>query len=179
MEETENNITLLSEEVNQLRKALEGFRPGDKKIKVPAKITLATFGPSDSGSTVLPKNVHEITYNNALNLFNKGKHRDAIKTFRMAIKSSSKGKHRDDCQYWIGESYRLIGEYAKAIESFEDVFSYVKSDKLDDAQMRIANTYSQMGDDSQAIEEYQKLISLYPNSNLVKDAKVQIERLER
>ncbi|MFP4522301.1 MAG: tetratricopeptide repeat protein [Fibrobacterota bacterium] len=178
LEETENRIAVLSEEVYQLRKALENFKPGDKKLKVPPKIQLATFGPGDSGSAVLPTNRQESLYYQAMTVFNKGKYIQAASAFQKSIKADPGGKYNDDAQFWTGESYRMAGELAKAIEAFEDVFSYVNSDKLDDAQLRIAKTYSQMGDDYQAVEEYRKLINLYPESDLISNAKLEIKRLE-
>jgi tol-pal system protein YbgF len=181
VEELENKVTVLTEEVKNIYRELDSLR---KKVSVPPRKTqpaifdAATFAPGkDDKLASLPAD--ELRYRQAQSFFNAGQYVNAVVAFKEALKIAPEGKNAPDCQFWIGECYFKMGQYAYAIANYKKVFSYTKSDKADDAQMRIAISYSKLGDNEQAVVEFKNLLKIYPQSEYADDAKKYISQLEQ
>jgi TolA-binding protein len=77
----------------------------------------------------------------------------------------------------MGESYYGMRKYKDAIEQFQTVLEFKKSDKRDDAQMMLGNARWAMGDKAGAREAYNTLLTAYPLSPLVAKAKEKLARI--
>ncbi len=180
IEEMENKMTVLTEEVKNIYKELDSLR---KKCNTPPRKTQpaifesSTFGPG-SADRLMSLSQDERRYRQAQSFFNAGQFVNAVVAFKEALKAAPEGKNAPDCQYWIGECYFKLSQYAYAIANYKKVFSYSKSDKADDAQMRIAISYSKLGDNEQAVVEFKNLLKIYPQSEYADEARKLISQLE-
>jgi len=106
-------------------------------------------------------------YQEALQTYRSRQYRAAIQKFEGLLKQNAKHSLSDNAQYWIGESYYGLGNYQKAIMSFEKVFTFSNSNKDDAAQLKLGLCYMKLNDQAKAREELQKLINNYPSSESV------------
>jgi tol-pal system protein YbgF len=116
-------------------------------------------------------------YEGALAAFRSRDFAGAISGFENVLKGNTPDDIADNCHYWMGESYYGLRKYKDAIEQFQTVLNFKKSDKKDDAQLMLANARWAMGDKAGAREAYNTLIAAYPMSPLVAKAKEKIARL--
>ncbi|MFH0920766.1 MAG: tetratricopeptide repeat protein [Fibrobacterota bacterium] len=180
IEELENRTAILTEEVKNIYHELDSLR---KKVNVPqrkaapAVFEMSTFGPGkDTQDAILSPD--ERKYRQAQSFFNAAQYLNAVVAFKDALKSAPNGKFADNCQFWIGESYFKLGQYAYAVAGYKKVFSYAQTDKADDAQMRIAVCYSRLGDNEQAVVEFKNLLQNYPQSEYADEARKSLKQLE-
>ena len=117
-------------------------------------------------------------YSAALAVYRRRDFTGAAEQFESLLKSGIKEDLADNCHYWIGESYYGTGKFSDALEHFQMVFNYVKSEKKDDAQMMIGNCYVAMRNSAAAKTAFNKLISTYPTSELVARAQEKLGQLK-
>lgn len=127
--------------------------------------------PPRSGSSSVPQSAFRQQYQEALQTYRSRQYRSAIQKFESLLNQDTSNSLSDNAQYWIGESYYGLGNYQKAIMSFEKVFTFSKSNKDDAAQLKLGLCYMKLNDKSKAREEFQKLINNYPRSESVGLAK--------
>jgi TolA-binding protein len=180
IEEMENRTAVLTEEVKNIYHELDSLR---KKINMsqrkttPPVFEMSTFGPGkDAKEAILSPD--ERKYRTAQSYFNAAQYLNAVVAFKEVLKIASNGKFADNCQFWIGECYFKLGQYAYAIANYKKVFSYPQTDKADDAQMRIAVCYSRLGDNAQAVVEFKNLLQNYPQSEYADEARKSLKQLE-
>jgi TolA-binding protein len=116
-------------------------------------------------------------YDRALGLFRSRSYKEAAATFQSILDAGAPEGLDDNCTYWLGECAYGAKNYEVAIEQFEKVSSYPRSEKKDDAQIMIANSYFAMGNKVKAKAEYHKLIDKYPASPYVKRAKARLGQM--
>lgn len=116
-------------------------------------------------------------YARGRDLYEQRNYREAIKVFSDLLLENDKNSLADNAQYWIGESYYGLGNYAQAIAEFEKIFTFPRSDKSDDAQLKIGLCYLRMGDRQQAKNGLEQLLAVYPNSEYVGKARQYLSRL--
>ena len=80
-------------------------------------------------------------------------------------------------QYWIGECYNALGDYAKAIVAFNRVMEYRSSYKFDDALIMTGVVSMKMGDNENAKQKFQELVNRYPDSEYAPKAMRYLGRL--
>lgn len=165
MEELEAKIILLSEEVTTLKRQLEG------------KNALKTFTPSGKKRKISSIVEQHPMYQKALGLLNHKDFVGAITKFQRFIAEHPSDNYADDATYWIGDSHFNLGDYARAIEAYQRVFSYIRTDKGDDAQYKIGLCYLRLGDSSQAVAEFKKLSVIYPDSEYIVRANRELQKL--
>tara|TARA_B110000483_G_C18195830_1_gene542932 strand:+ start:1911 stop:2720 length:810 start_codon:yes stop_codon:yes gene_type:complete len=165
MEELESKIILLSEEIRLLQSEFEG------------KLSLKTFQPSGNKRTTRSLSQQPAMYQKALGLFNHKDFMGSIAKFQRFIAEIPSSEYADDAVFWIGESHFNLGDYARAIEAFQKVFSYIRTDKGDDAQFRIGLCYLRLGDSFQAVAEFKKLSVIYPDSEYIVRANTELRKL--
>ncbi len=117
-------------------------------------------------------------YSAALAEYRKRNFAGAAEQFESLLKAGIKEDLADNCHYWLGESYYGLGKFGDALEHFQMVFNYVKSEKKDDAQMMIGNCYVAQRNNSAAKAAFNKLVSTYPTSAYVKRAQEKLATLK-
>jgi len=128
--------------------------------------SLQTTSPQAARSSA-SQSAFSQAYQNALQTYRSRQYRSAIQKFEGLLSQNANHSLSDNAQYWIGESYYGLGNYQKAIMSFEKVFTFSKSNKDDAAQLKLGLCYMKLNDQAKAREELQKLIDNYPSSESV------------
>ncbi len=176
IEEIENRLALLIEAYKDLYEQVSALevlprvRSNPKKKAAPP-----TFSPSSAAALLTSTEYSE--YNNALDLFDSGEYKTAIKEFGALLKKYPDGKYAGNAVYWIGECYYGLRDYANAVRAFERVLEKPTSPKSDDAQLKLGLSYLKMGQRANAGAELRKLIDRYPNSEYVPRSKKYLNTL--
>ncbi|NOZ60527.1 MAG: tetratricopeptide repeat protein [Calditrichaeota bacterium] len=117
-----------------------------------------------------PIDDYEISYKDALQLFNEHRYQNAIDQFYALLQINPNHKLADNCQYWIGECYYAQGKYYQAIAEFNKVAAFDAADKKDDAQLMLGLCFLKVGDTDVAQTELNWLIGAFANSEYVNKA---------
>ena len=169
IEELENRLTLLTEAFKELYEKVAAIEVLPQiKIAKPKRTKPAVFSPNSA--TFITSSEYD-AYQKALSVFDKRMFSEALKLFSDCINKFPNGDYSDKAQFWIGESYYALGNFGKAIASFNKVFAYKNSSKADDAQLKLALSYMRMGKNAVAVDEFKRLINRYPASEYVARAK--------
>lgn len=167
MEEMQNQLTLMREELVQLRQAV-AYRGA----------LVPTFHPN------LRRKVPEVTapqpeeYRQGWLAFQAKSYTEAISAFDLMSVKYPDNAWTDDAWYWIGESYLALGDYNRAVAGFQKVFTFINTDKTDDAQYMIGFCFVKMGDRQRAVVEYKKVEVLFPDSEYVVKARAELQKLQ-
>ena len=111
----------------------------------------------------------------------------AIEIFSKVVENAPYGKYADVAQYKLGQCYMDMHDYINAALAFKEIIeNYPKSPLIDDAKYQIAicAASSTTGpeyneeDTDKAIKEFKDFVNRYPDSNMEKEARNFIERLE-
>lgn len=116
-------------------------------------------------------------YEEALRNFYSRNYEEAIRIFTELKNNFPNHKLASNCQYWIGESYFGMGDYAKAAEAFQAVFNYSFSYKKDDATLMLGRCYYNLHDIERAKSYFQGLLTEYPDSEYVEKARQWLSRI--
>lgn len=108
----------------------------------------------------------EDSYNTALTYYFDSDYEESIKSFEQMINIDDSHELSDNAQYWIGESYFGLGNYAQALGAFEVVLTYPQSNKNDYAQFKIGLCLLKLKKEPQAYAAFQSFIESYPESEL-------------
>lgn len=177
IEELENRLALLIEAFKELHEKVAAIEILPQiKIAKPKSTKPAVFSPTDAG-TLITSSEYDI-YQNALRVFDKRSYVEARKLFTDVIKKYPSGNYADKAQYWIGECYYHVDDYAQAISAFNLVHKYKNSSKSDDAQLKLGLSYLRMGKNDLALDEFKRLINRYPASEYVPRAKKYISEIK-
>ncbi|MBF0432962.1 MAG: tetratricopeptide repeat protein [Fibrobacteria bacterium] len=179
LEELENRVAILAEENRLLQQSvIKGDKKGNKNETSQYKQNTFTPKPSPKRDKPILNETESQTYKMASDLFYARKFTQAIAQYDKILKEYPKGVYGDNANYWKAECHYAMGNYAKAINSYQRIFSYPNSEKGDDAQFKIGMSYLRTGDKNQAVTELKKLLSLYPDSEFIGRAKKELSKLE-
>jgi TolA-binding protein len=118
------------------------------------------------------------TYSSALAEYRRRNFAGAASQFTALMKSGVGEDMIDNCYYWIGESYYGMRQFHDALENFQAVFDYPRSEKKDDAQMMIGNCYIAMKNTASARAAFTALVEKYSMSPYVKRAQEKLASLQ-
>jgi len=116
-------------------------------------------------------------YEEALRNYYARNYMEAINIFTDLKNNYPQHKLASNCQYWIGECYFGMGDYAKAAEAFQGVFNYSFSYKKDDATLMLGRCYLKLNDVERARTYFQGLLNEYPESEYVEKARQWLDRI--
>lgn len=111
----------------------------------------------------------------------------AIEIFSRVVENAPYGKYADIAQYKLGQCYMDVKDYINAALAFKEIIeNYPKSPLADDAKYKIAMcaAASTSGpeyneeDTDKAIKEFRDFVKRYPDSNMEKEARQFISKLE-
>jgi tol-pal system protein YbgF len=177
LEEIENRLSLLVEAFRDLKvqvEALEG-RP-----RAPVRRTSATpptFSPR-SAAELLTSSEYDL-YQKALEVFDARNYEKARELLTDQLKAYPEGDYADRATYWIGETYMMRDQFAKAIASFKQVTDYPRSAKLDDASFKIALAHLKMGQADHARKQFRQVVDQHPNSDYAARARKYLTELDK
>ena len=163
VQELKENISFLNDQVLRLDNSIRTNRPA------PRPQAASAFKP---GGFDL-----KTSYEAALAEYEARRYESAISGFSEVLTVAPNNTLADNAQYWIGECYYSLGNFEKALDAFNKVFSYQESNKLADAHYKVAKTYEKMGNKDAAREEYKAVIQNFQGTTAAEHAKADLGKL--
>ncbi len=168
MEQRQNQVDDLQNKVRSNEKAI---------ADVTGRMAGAYTGYTSGSFGVLSAESFKANYELALQKFYNKQYQDAIRLFQGLMTSNPDNRLASNCQYWIGECYNALQEYADAIAAFRSVMQYQSSYKFDDALLMSGICYMKLGDNLTARDNFQQLVSRFPDSEYAPKAMRYLGRL--
>lgn len=104
-------------------------------------------------------------YGLAWSRFQQRDFKGAALAFNDFIKSNPESDRATEATIRLADSYRFLGQYDKAIATYESVGGRAgKGARDEEARFRLADVFLQMGDVERAVGTFRQLIRDYPNS---------------
>jgi tol-pal system protein YbgF len=185
IDENTVRITGLSQEIEALRLAIPQFQttpmtPADPSA-VPAGTTPDPAGAAAPPSVALaPGMTPQRLYNTALADFTAGQWALCIEGFNTYVRNFARTDLADDAQWYVGECYHQDGKFAEAIDAYNRVItSYPKGDRVPDAYYKRGIALGAMGQADLARESFETLMKQFPDHDMARMAKQQLDRLNR
>ncbi len=161
-------------EIKQLKEIIKILKE-DKKLSREMVKTIREARPSTD--SVQSREVYPISdadfralYTRALNCYFGRNYECGIDTFTYLLSLTADHPLSDNCQYWLGECYYSLEDYARAIAVFEQVPGMGDQNKAAAALFKIGMSYLKMGDRLKAGQAFERLEADYPQSKLVEKA---------
>jgi tol-pal system protein YbgF len=184
IDENTVRITALSQEVEALRLAIPQFPispvppPMDPAAPVPAVPEQPVAAPAPT--VLAPGMTPQRLYNSALADFTAGQWALCIEGFNMYLRSFARTELGDDALWYVGECYQSDGKFNEAIDAYNRVIAnYPKGDRVPDAYYKRGIALSAIGQTDRARESFETLMKVFPESDLARLAKQQVDRLNR
>jgi tol-pal system protein YbgF len=189
IDENTVRITTLSQEVEALRLAIPQFPTAPP---VPTDPTATPGMPGDPSAPVVltppaaapvalaPGMTPQRLYNTALEDFTAGQWALCIDGFGTYLRNFGRNDLADDAQWYIGECHQQDGKFAEAVDAYNRVIAnYPKGDRVPDAYYKRGIALSAMGQTDRARESFETLMKTFPDHDMARMAKQQVDRLNR
>ncbi len=163
VQELKENIAFYKDQIQRLDNSIRTRRPAAR----PAAPSAFKPGGFDASAS----------YKGALDEYYARRYESAISGFTELLTVAPTHDLADNSQYWIGECYYAMGNFNKALESFNKVFDFSKSNKFADAHYKIAQTQLKLGNTDAAKEEFRAVISTYPGTSAANYATENLRKL--
>lgn len=119
-------------------------------------------------------------YTAAFNLLKAGRYAQAAQAFESFIDRYPKGQYIANGLYWLGESYYVVRDFAKAQPYFQRVLEeHPGSGKQSDAMLKIGFIHFEEGELDRARIILEKVKSSYPNSSAAALAQQRLLRMNQ
>jgi tol-pal system protein YbgF len=134
--------------------------------------------------TTLTQEVRD--YEKAFGMYRDESFQNAIDRFRTFLQNYPSSDYADNALFWIGECQFRLGEYERAVLTFEDVVKeYPDGNKVPDALYRQGVALLEIGKKNNeeniyrpaAREIFERIVRDYPGSVRVPEAQKQLEKL--
>ncbi|MEO8679298.1 MAG: tol-pal system protein YbgF [Vicinamibacterales bacterium] len=187
VDETNVRITSLSQEVEALRLAIPQYPPPSAPAEPMTALPNASGvqtppadPPPSPVSPASPAMSPQRLYDTAWADFTAGQWSLCIQGFDTYLKSYSRTDAADDAQWYIGECQYSDGKFAEAIDAFNRVITnYPKGDRVPDAYYKRGLAFDRVGQPDRARESWETLLKQYPDSDLARLAKQNLDRLKK
>jgi tol-pal system protein YbgF len=186
IDENTVRISALAQEVEALRLAIPQFSsmpatpPADPGVAPPAGATPETPVPATPPVALAAGMSPQRLFNTALTDFTSGQWALCIEGFNTYLRSFARTDLGDDAQWYVGECYQSDGKFNEAIDAYNRVIAnHPKGDRVPDAYYKRGMALSAIGQTERARESFETLMKLYPEIDLARLAKQQVDRLNR
>jgi tol-pal system protein YbgF len=103
-----------------------------------------------------------------------------IEGFNTYLRSFPRSEAADDAQFYIGECNFADGKYTEAMDAYNRVIAtYARGDKVPDAYYKRGMTFERLGQLDRARESWESLLKLFPDAEVARLGKQNIDRLAR
>lgn len=150
---------------------VSGTSSVEKPVEADQPVSVSSVTRDEQASVIQPESAalsvetEQTSFDAALREFGEGRYPQAINDFRQFLQTYPASPLASEVQYWLGESYYVVQDYAAARESFIDLgLRYPSSERLPDALLKLGYIYEILGDISRAQEVLQKLLQVYPDT---------------
>jgi len=192
IDENTVRITTLSQEIEALRLAIPQFTPGTAPPPVDPSSAVPPSGtqPPPGGVMTPPSTTPPVTlapgmspqrlFDTAMADFTVGQWALCIEGFETYLRGFGRTDLADDAQFYIGECRHRDNKPTEAVDAYNRVISnYPKGDRVPDAYYKRGLVFSEMGQADRARESFEILMKQYPETDLARLAKQQMDRLNR
>lgn len=191
IDENTVRITALSQEVEALRLAIPQFTPGSAPPPVdPSSAVPPSGAQPPPGGVMTPSTTPPVTlapgmspqrlFDTAMADFTVGQWALCIEGFETYLRGFGRTDLADDAQFYIGECRQRDNKPTDAVDAYNRVISnYPKGDRVPDAYYKRGLVFSEMGQTDRARESFEILMKQYPETDLARLAKQQMDRLNR
>ena len=188
IDENTVRITSLSQEIEALRLAIPQFPP---TLTPPdPNAPPASAGLPQTPGTMTPPAAPPVTlapgmspqrlFDTAMADFTVGQWALCIEGFETYLRGFGRTDMADDAQYYIGECRHKDNRLTEAVDAYNRVISnYPKGDRVPDAYYKRGIVFSEMGQIDRARESFEILMKQFPDSDLARLAKQNVDRLNR
>ena len=192
IDENTVRITTLSQEVEALRLAIPQFTPGAAPPPVDPSAAVPPSGaqPPPGGVMTPPSTTPPVTlapgmspqrlFDTAMADFTVGQWALCIEGFETYLRGFGRTDLADDAQFYIGECRHRDNKPTEAVDAYNRVISnYPKGDRVPDAYYKRGLVFSEIGQADRARESFEMLMKQFPETDLARLAKQQMDRLNR
>ena len=192
IDENTVRITTLSQEIEALRLAIPQFTPGTAPPPVDPSSAVPPSGtqPPPGGVMTPPSTTPPVTlapgmspqrlFDTAMADFTVGQWALCIEGFETYLRGFGRTDLADDAQFYIGECRHRDNKPTEAVDAYNRVISnYPKGDRVPDAYHKRGLVFSEIGQADRARESFEILMKQYPETDLARLAKQQMDRLNR
>jgi tol-pal system protein YbgF len=136
--------------------------------------------PAAPPVTLAPGMSPQRLFDTALADFTVGQWALCIEGFETYLRGFGRNDLADDAQFYIGECRQRDNKPAEAVDAYNRVISnYPKGDRVPDAYYKRGLVFSEMGQVDRARESFETLMKQFPETDLARLAKQQLDRLSR
>ena len=187
IDENTVRISRLSQEIEALRLAIPQFpiaapaAPPDPNAPPAAPGTSAAAPPSTAPPvTMAPGMSPQRLFDSALSDFSLGQWALCIEGFEMYLSGFSRTDLADDAQFYIGECRQRENKLTEAIDAYNRVISnYPKGDRVPDSYYKRGILFGELGQIDRARESLETVMKQFPDTDMARLAKQQVDRLNR
>ena len=201
VDETNVRITSLSQEVEALRLAIPTYPPpmpttdpnappatlagGDPAAGVPPDAAVPPPSPSAGlppppGPTAAPGISPQRLFDTAWTDYTAGQWTLCIEGFSTYVRTFPRNDAAGDAQFYIGECYYADGKYADALDNYNRVIAnYPRGARVPEAYYKRGLTFERMNQPDQARESWETLLKQFPDSEMARLGKQNLDRLAR
>jgi tol-pal system protein YbgF len=192
IDENTVRITSLSQEIEALRLAIPQFPvlPTPPPLDPSGAVAPAAGVPPAGGVMTPPTAAPPVTlapgmspqrlFDTAMADFTVGQWALCIEGFETYLRGFGRTDLADDAQFYIGECRQRDNKPTEAVDAYNRVISnYPKGDRVPDAFYKRGLVFSEMGQTDRARESFEILMKQFPETDLARLAKQQVDRLNR
>ena len=162
----ESSINILKQQTQKNTKTIQRLDSRIMEIEGLEKdVQIRTY--ENEQPVLSPGISYEALYRKGLDAFDSVEYQNAIYILYELLERDKTHDLASNCYYWIGESYYALGQYQQALQYFDKVFEYLKSNKLDDSLLKKGLCYMNMKQNQNAAEMFEMLIRAYPRSEYI------------
>lgn len=168
----EDNITQISKYVNKPES--RSYHPSSPAIQPLDSIRTDTSASEEANDQIDAKKLYDSAYLD----ITRGNNELARRGFQEFLKRFPESSLSDNAQYWLGETYYAVEDYAQAIQEFNKVISnYAKGDKVAASLLKIGYSYFKLGDNINGKKYLNQVIRQFPYSEEAKLAQSRLSNL--
>ena len=189
IDENTVRITSLSQEIEALRLAIPQFPTTPSGAPIDPNAAPGTTPPAGSTAappstappvTMAPGMSPQRLFDGALSDFSLGQWALCIEGFEMYLRGFGRTDLADDAQFYIGECRQRENQLTEAIDAYNRVISnYPRGDRVPDAYYKRGIVLGELGQTDRARESFEALMKQFPDTDMARLAKQQVDRLNR
>lgn len=172
----------MKSKIDELNQQIDGKEREISSLRQTIEQRQETIGQMEAAVETQTRSTQPIgsfsqAYEDALNTFHAKRYSEAIQGFAALLAQFPTHSLASNCQYWIGECYFGMDDYARAVEAFNKVFGYQRSLKQDDALLMLGRSYVKMGQPENARQSLNRLIKEFPSSEFISKAEQLLSKI--
>ncbi len=174
--EFEGIIADLEKRIQQLEQGTTAVNSNSTNSKANARNTQK---PTPNPSTKAPSAREKALYDDAYSTFKRGNFKTAKDKFKKFITTFPDSSYKVNSQFWIGECYYKIGDYAEAIIRYDEIIANSPHhQKAASALLKQGFAFLKLGDTTDGKLILNKVVTNYPKSDQAEIARRKLKTIK-